>query len=114
MSAMFERITSLDQLKKKGGSRVVMVDGAEVIDADGFQERMGIGRTSFHKWRKEGRLVQGKHYIRIRSRVWVFWSKQLLIELSDPPTQANKKVGVIKMRSPAPEKRRNIAVDLSV
>jgi hypothetical protein len=80
------------------------LDGVEVITGDEFSKRMKIGRTTFFKWKKDGRLQVGRDLIQKGRILRVLWGENLLrrlLETSDrsvekqPQEKAAKKKGGI-------------------
>lgn len=69
-------------------------EGVEVITWEEFTRRFEIGRTTFFKWKKEGRLQAGRDLIQMGSILRVVWGAELLkrlLEASDKPNEKKMK-----------------------
>ncbi|WDP91099.1 MAG: hypothetical protein HUN04_15910 [Desulfobacter sp.] len=74
----------------------------EVLTTEEFMERMKIGRTTVHKWKKTGILVPGKHYTQAGHVVRFIWTKEILLDLCDRNIM---KVGSTEKKPPAKRKK---------
>jgi hypothetical protein len=69
-------------------------EGVEVITWEEFTRRFEIGRTTFFKWKKEGRLQAGRDLIQTGRILRVLWGAELLkrlLEASDKPNEKKPK-----------------------
>lgn len=60
------------------------LDDVEIITPEEFMARMHIKRTTYHKWKRTGMLVRGRHYIQVGGVTRILWSVQLLKDLDNP------------------------------
>jgi hypothetical protein len=91
------------------------VEAIEILTPEEFLERMKIGRTTFFKWKKEGRLQVGRDFIQKGRILRVLWGVELLkrlLETSDesvekkPQEKAAKQKGGI-----VPPRKRTTAIN---
>ena len=90
-------------------------EAPEPISACEFMRRMGIKKTTFHKWKKTGKLVRRKHYVQAGGFTIIFWSIELLRELDDLPLEPPIKssTGYDSLDSTPTIPRKRSAIDLS-
>ncbi|MCP4718197.1 MAG: helix-turn-helix domain-containing protein [Desulfobacteraceae bacterium] len=83
----------------------------EVLTLEEFMERMKIGKTTVHKWKKEGQLKAGKHYIKNGKVVRFIWTQEVVLDLHDRNIM---KVGPEKpaKKQKVPGRKRKIGVNL--
>lgn len=65
----------------------------EILFLNEFADRLKIGKSTVHDWKKKGILKAGKHYIKQGGVLRFFWEKNLLLSLSEdtPTTPTGKK-----------------------
>lgn len=54
---------------------------AGIISIEEFANRLGISRSTAYTWLAEGRLVTGRHVLRIGRVVRILWSDELMAHL---------------------------------
>ncbi len=64
----------------------------EILFLDEFADRLKVGRSTVHNWKKKGILKTGKHYIKQGGVLRFFWEKNLLLSLNEdmPPVPTGK------------------------
>ncbi len=58
-------------------------DTTELIKLEEFAKRINVGRTTVFQWIKEGRLLPGRHFIKIGRVVRFEWGPDLLRKLHE-------------------------------
>ena len=55
----------------------------EIVDIEGFADRMGVSRTTVFEWIKVGVLQPGRHFIKIGRVIRFAWGERLLQHLHE-------------------------------
>ena len=55
----------------------------ELINLEEFAKRMNVGRTTVFQWIKEGKLLPGRHFIKIGKVIRFEWGPELLKKLHE-------------------------------
>ena len=55
------------------------LDAFESLRIDQYAKRLKVGRTTIFKWKKEGTLVPGRHFIKKGKIVRYIWARDLII-----------------------------------
>jgi len=84
-------------------------DAFELLKIDEYAKRIKIGRTTIFKWKQDGTLVPGRHYIQKGKIVRYIWTPDVIREIhqeSETDTERSQKqaMGSIKERSRAKNK----------
>lgn len=58
-------------------------DTFELLHTDEFAKRLKVGRTTIFKWKKEGALVPGRHFIKKGKIVRYIWNRDLIMEIHE-------------------------------
>jgi predicted site-specific integrase-resolvase len=58
-------------------------DAFELLHTDEFAQRLKVGRTTIFKWKKEGTLVPGRHFIKKGKIVRYVWARDLIMEIHE-------------------------------
>jgi hypothetical protein len=53
-----------------------------LLTTDEFAKRIRAGRTTIYKWRRSGKLQEGRHFIKIGRIIRFFWSIEILQDIS--------------------------------
>lgn len=88
---------------------------AELITVEDFAKRMKVGRTTVFEWIKNGRLLPGRHFIKIGRIIRFQWGQDLLRKLheeSDPDGDSNKSVEKKRRPSSQVHSNRKAVIDL--
>ncbi|SEA16032.1 hypothetical protein SAMN05660420_01426 [Desulfuromusa kysingii] len=48
-------------------------DNCDLLTVEDFAEKMKVAKSTAHDWIASGELVDGKHYVRIRSVIRILW-----------------------------------------
>jgi predicted DNA-binding transcriptional regulator AlpA len=87
----------------------------EIISLEEFAKRMGVARTTVFEWVKRGKLLPGRHFIKIGRVIRFEWGPDLLKKLyedSDAPTVASHNVKPPQTRSSRTGSKQKAAIDL--
>ena len=81
----------------------------ELLNADEFAKRLRVGRTTIFKWKKEGTLIPGRHFIKKGKIVRYIWARDLIMEIHENSknqhqTIKQKPVG-LKIKNPKHKKQ---------
>ena len=84
-------------------------DTFELLHTDEFAKRLKVGRTTIFKWKKEGTLVPGRHFIKKGKIVRYIWARDLIMEIHEnskniPQTIKQESVGS-KTKNPKHKKQ---------
>lgn len=82
-------------------------ENIEIITPEIFMERMHIKRTTYYEWRRSGKLVRGRHYVKVKRVIEILWCLNLIRELDDPPKIKDKPAMPVQTR------RKGSAIDLN-
>lgn len=63
-----------------------------LLTIEGFAQRMGIGRSTVYSWLAEGKLVVGRHVVKIGRVIRIVWSDALLDDLLEISAPAEVRV----------------------
>ena len=55
----------------------------ELLYIDEYAKRFKVGRTTIFKWKKEGTLVPGQHFIQRGKIVRYIWARDLIMEIHE-------------------------------
>jgi hypothetical protein len=58
-------------------------DAFELLHINEYIERFNVGRTTIFKWKREGILVPGRHYIQIGRTVRYIWALDVIREIHE-------------------------------
>ena len=58
-------------------------DAFELLHIDEYLKRFNVGRTTIFKWKREGILVPGRHYIQIGRTVRYIWALDVIREIHE-------------------------------
>lgn len=56
-------------------------DTFELLNIDEYAKRLGVGRTTIFKWKQDGTLVPGRHYIQKGKIIRCFWARDIIAEI---------------------------------
>ena len=62
----------------------------EFLTMEEFAKRLHISRSTAYNWLAEGRLVPGRHIVRVGRVIRVIWSEELVTHLLSLSSQENK------------------------
>lgn len=65
----------VDRVSGRGGDRMGI---QRYVNVDEYRQLLGVGRSTVFQWIKEGKLVEGVHYVRMGKRVLRFPHPQAL------------------------------------
>jgi hypothetical protein len=60
-----------------------LTDAFELLHTDEFAKRLKVGRTTIFKWKKEGTLIPGRHFIKKGKIVRYIWARDLIMEIHE-------------------------------
>ena len=81
----------VDRVSGRGGARVGI---QRFVTVDEYRLLLGVGRSTVFQWIKEGKLVEGVHYVRMGKRVLRFPHPQALeAPLAQVPLSGRKPRG---------------------
>ena len=79
----------------------------ELLNADEFAKRLRVGRTTIFKWKKEGTLIPGRHYIKNGKIVRYVWARDVIMDIHEHieniPQTANQEPVGSKPKTPTPK-----------
>jgi hypothetical protein len=55
----------------------------ELITLEKFAKRMNVGRTTVFEWIKQGKLLSGRHFIKLGRVIRFLWGPELLEKLHE-------------------------------
>jgi len=87
----------------------------EIISLEEFAKRMGVARTTVFEWIKRGKLLPGRHFIKMGRVIRFEWGPDLLKKLyedSDAPSMASHNVQPQPARSSRTGSKPKAAIDL--
>ena len=90
-------------------------ESIEIISLEEFAKRMSVARTTVFEWIQRGKLLPGRHFIKMGRVIRFEWGPDLLKKLyedSDAPTVASHNVKPPQTRSSRTESKRKAAIDL--
>lgn len=96
-------------------AETMQLESIEIIDLEEFAKRMSVARTTVFEWIKTGKLLPGRHFIRMGRVIRFEWGPDLLKKLyedSDAPSMASHNVKPPPTRSSRAESKRKAAIDL--
>jgi hypothetical protein len=56
-------------------------DAFELLNIDEFAKRFMIGRTTIFKWKQDGTLIPGRHYIQKGKIVRYIWARDVIEDI---------------------------------
>ena len=62
----------------------------EFLNLEEFAKRLRISRSTAYNWLAEGRLVPGRHIVRVGRVIRVIWSEELVTHLLSLSSQENR------------------------
>jgi len=62
----------------------------EFLNLEEFAKRLRISRSTAYNWLAEGRLVPGRHIVRVGRVIRVIWSDELVTHLLSFSSQENR------------------------
>jgi hypothetical protein len=65
-------------------------DALELLTIDEYAERIKIGRTTVFKWKQDGTLVPGRHYIKKGKILRFIWTRDVIEEIHQESEQTVK------------------------
>ncbi|MGA2227014.1 MAG: DNA-binding protein [Syntrophobacteraceae bacterium] len=87
----------------------------EIISLEEFAKRMGVARTTVFEWIKRGKLLPGRHFIKMGRVIRFEWGPDLLKKLyedSDAATVTSPNVKPQPTRSSRTGSKQKAAIDL--
>jgi len=87
----------------------------EIISLEEFAKRMGVARTTVFEWIKRGKLLPGRHFMKIGRVIRFEWGPDLLKKLyedSDAATVTSHNVKPPQTPSSRAGSKRKAAIDL--
>ena len=82
----------------------------ETINIDEFAKRMGVSRTTVFKWKNNGILKSGVHFIQVGSVIRFFWDINVLRTIKSEECETEEKQ-VSEIKRPAPTRKASINMD---
>ena len=65
-------------------------DAFELLNIDEYAKRLRIGRTTIFKWKQDGTLVPGRHYIQKGKIVRYIWTLNVIREIHENTDQKSE------------------------
>ena len=59
----------------------MQMESIEIIGLEEFAKRMGVARTTVFEWIKKGKLLPGRHFIKIGRVIRFEWGPDLMRKL---------------------------------
>jgi excisionase family DNA binding protein len=91
-------------------------DTVDLINIEEFAKRLQVSRTTVFDWIKKGKLLPGRHFIKVGRVIRFEWGPDLvkkLHEVSDVPSEASHDIKPQPTRSSRTSARRKAAIDLN-
>ena len=84
-------------------------DTFELLNIDEYAKRLSIGRTTIFKWKQDGTLVPGRHFIQKGKIVRYIWSLDVIREIHENIEQKSENfnqqgISLITKKIKAPKK----------
>ena len=69
-------------------------DALEPLHLEEYARRLKVGRTTIFKWKQEGVLIPGRHFIKRGKVVRYIWAFDLIMELHENAINKAKNTGL--------------------
>ena len=84
-------------------------DTFEPLYIDEYAKRLKVGRTTIFKWKQEGVLIPGRHFLKRGKVVRYIWARDLIMEIHEntrnKPKNSNQEFIGSKNKNPNPKKQ---------
>jgi excisionase family DNA binding protein len=88
----------------------------EIINIEEFAKRLQVSRTTVFDWIKKGKLLPGRHFMKVGRVIRFEWGPDLVKKLhedSDVPSKVSQDIEPQPTRSSRASARRKAAIDLN-
>ena len=87
-------------------------DTFELLHLEEYARRLKVGRTTIFKWKQEGVLIPGRHFIKRGKIVRYIWALDLIMELHENAT--NKAKETEQQNTDYKTKKRNLKNKMAI